>query len=64
MNIVAEVCANSAQSAIEAQKGGAVRVELCDNLEEGGTTPALSQIEFTRKKFEYTGECNYTSTRR
>lgn len=49
MNIVAEVCANSAQSAIEAQKGGAVRVELCDNLEEGGTTPALSQIEFTRK---------------
>jgi copper homeostasis protein len=47
--ITLEVCANSAQSAIEAQNGGAVRVELCDNLGEGGTTPALSQIEITRK---------------
>lgn len=44
-----EVCANSTQSAINAQKAGAIRVELCDNLEEGGTTPALSQIEATRK---------------
>jgi len=49
MKIVAEICANSTQSAINAQKGGAFRVELCDNLEEGGTTPALSQIELTRK---------------
>lgn len=50
MKIIAEVCANSTQSAINAQKGGAYRVELCDNLEEGGTTPALSQIEMTRKQ--------------
>lgn len=48
-NLSVEVCANSAQSAINGQKGGAVRVELCDNLEEGGTTPALSQIELTRE---------------
>ncbi len=47
--ITLEVCANSVQSAIEAQKGGAVRVELCDNLTEGGTTPSLSQIETTRQ---------------
>ena len=47
--ITLEVCANSPQSAIEAQKGGAVRVELCDNLREGGTTPALSQIEKSRQ---------------
>lgn len=53
MNIITlEVCANSVQSAIEAQKGGAVRVELCDNLGEGGTTPALSQIEITRKNID------------
>ena len=44
-----EVCANSVQSAVEAQKGGAVRVELCGNLYDGGTTPAKSQIELTRE---------------
>ena len=44
-----EVCANSTQSAIEGQKGGAIRVELCDNLAEGGTTPSLSQIEKSRQ---------------
>lgn len=47
--ITLEVCANSPQSAIEAQRGGAIRVELCDNLKEGGTTPALSWIEKTRQ---------------
>ncbi|MBB4037929.1 copper homeostasis protein [Dysgonomonas hofstadii] len=44
-----EVCANSTKSAIEGQKGGAIRIELCDNLAEGGTTPSLSQIEKTRQ---------------
>lgn len=44
-----EVCANSVQSAIAAQKGGAFRVELCANLADGGTTPAKSQIELTRE---------------
>lgn len=44
-----EVCAGSTQSAIEGQKGGAIRIELCDNLAEGGTTPSLSQIEKTRQ---------------
>lgn len=50
--ITVEVCANSIQSAIEAQKGGAVRVELCGNLSDGGTTPAKSQIELTRNHIE------------
>ena len=48
--ISVEVCANSVQSAIAAEKGGAVRVELCANLADGGTTPAKSQIELTREK--------------
>lgn len=50
--ITLEVCANSTQSAIEGQKGGAVRVELCDNLAEGGTTPSLSQMEITRQSID------------
>lgn len=47
-----EVCANSALSAIEGQKGGARRVELCSNLLEGGVTPALSQIEIARESID------------
>ncbi len=44
-----EVCANSLTSALAAQEGGAIRVELCDNLGEGGTTPSHGQILMTRK---------------
>lgn len=44
-----EVCANSLASAIAAQNGGAIRVELCDNLAEGGTTPSHGQIELAKK---------------
>lgn len=39
-----EVCANSAASAAEAKKGGAIRVELCANLADGGTTPSYAEI--------------------
>src|ERR1700760_763260 len=48
--VTLEVCANSAASALAAQEGGAVRVELCENLHDGGTTPSPGQISLARKQ--------------
>ncbi len=47
--IILEVCANSIQSAINAQEAGAHRVELCENLTQGGTTPSYGFLSQTRK---------------
>ena len=43
-----EICANSVTSAARAQEGGADRVELCQNLDIGGTTPSMGQIMAAR----------------
>jgi len=50
--MIIEACVNSAISAIEAQKGGADRVELCENLHDGGTTPSAGSIAFARKNLK------------
>ncbi|MFA7492645.1 MAG: copper homeostasis protein CutC [Proteiniphilum sp.] len=49
MNYKLEICANSVASCIEAQKGGAYRVELCAAIPEGGTTPSYGDIALARE---------------
>lgn len=49
-----EICTNSAASCIEAQKGGAYRVELCAGIPEGGTTPSYGEIAVARERLTTT----------
>lgn len=44
MEFELEICVNSIHSALAAQHGGANRIELCDNMAEGGTTPSPGMI--------------------
>lgn len=46
---VLEVCTDSVQSAISAQKGGADRIELCSNLVIGGVTPGKALFDMVKK---------------
>lgn len=48
--MVREKCIGSFLEALEAQELGAERVELCDNLTEGGTTPSYGTIKMVVKK--------------
>ena len=44
--IQVEICTPSRQSAVAAKEGGAQRVEMCRNLEVGGLTPSVDDIEY------------------
>jgi copper homeostasis protein len=48
--VLLEICAGSVTSCLAAQEGGAGRVEFCDNLLEGGTTPSYGAIACARDK--------------
>jgi len=45
-----EICCGSIQSAANAKTGGAVRIELCQGLVEGGTTPSPATIRYAVKE--------------
>ena len=46
---ILEVCADSVESVLAAEKGGADRIELCGNVVIGGTTPSESLFCEIRK---------------
>jgi copper homeostasis protein len=44
--IIIEVCTPTLEAAIAADRSGADRIELCQNIEHGGITPPYSDIAF------------------
>jgi copper homeostasis protein len=44
-----EIIGFTVEGSLLAQKAGADRIELCDNLKEGGTTPSLGFMQQARK---------------
>lgn len=52
MKVVKEACVGSYLEAMRAYELGADRVELCDNLVEGGTTPSLGTIKVAQKSID------------
>ncbi len=51
-DFILEVCADSVESVLAGERGGATRIELCSNLVIGGTTPSPKLFEEIRKHSE------------
>ena len=48
--MILEVCVDSVESAVNAERGGADRLELCGDLIVCGVTPSLALYERVREK--------------
>jgi copper homeostasis protein len=51
-NVLLEICCGSIDDAIEAEKGGADRVELCSALFLGGLTPSVGTIQEAKRRLK------------
>src|SRR5574338_1588134 len=49
-SILVEACVDSVDSSLAAERGGANRLELCDALFDGGTTPSAGMIAACRER--------------
>lgn len=49
-NLLLESCTESFTQSLEAQNRGANRIELCENLANGGTTPSFGTIKVCKEK--------------
>lgn len=45
-----EVCIDNLESALNAEQGGAMRLELCSALNDGGLTPSVGFLKVVKKK--------------
>ena len=48
--MIKEACVESFEKALEAQSNGADRIELCENLSVGGTTPSYGTVKVCLEK--------------
>jgi copper homeostasis protein len=52
MKYIKEACVEGYEQAKKAENLGADRIELCDNLSQGGTTPSYGTIQYAREHLD------------